>query len=173
MVGAHELGKVEGLPASDSLDCPPISKHSEWVRGFSLIYGEEQAPATPTLGALAGPGMLATPLVRASYEEEPTLREIRWPEAIWEAPAILEEPISEEPIPKPGFGDTPTPSVAFLRRHHGHPGFASSGAAQCRLWQLYAISLFDDGCLVVCPCSIFGPLWTGLAIDNEPLPTWT
>ncbi|UKZ93305.1 uncharacterized protein TrAFT101_008225 [Trichoderma asperellum] len=108
-----------------------------------------------------------------SYEEEPTLREIRWPEAIWEAPAILEAPISEEPIPKPGFCDTPTPDVAFLRRHHGHPGFASSGAAQCRLWQLYAISLFDDGCLVVCPCSIFGPLWTGLAIDNEPLPTWT
>lgn len=48
-------------------------------------------------------------------------------------------------------------------------------AALCRLWQLYGSSLFDDCCLVVCPCSIFGPLWTGLAIDNEPLPTcmWT
>ncbi|KAL7918677.1 hypothetical protein ACQKWADRAFT_303481 [Trichoderma austrokoningii] len=127
---------VEWRTCQFVLDCPPIFKTVRMGSRFlSLIYGEEQEPATPNLGAEHGSGKECwqTPLVKSNRTRNPTLREIRWPEAILQTPV---RPRERSPSSKPGIFDTPTPSVAVLLRHHGHPGFASSGTAPILL--LYA-----------------------------------
>lgn len=140
-------------------------KHSEWARGFSLIYGES-VPATPNLGAPAGPGMMAAPLVRSNRTRTRTLCEIRWPEAIW-APAILET-LAEQS--KRSLSQS---RESLLRPHRPWRLCSNTTAtpvspllallALCSLWQLYGRSLFDDCCLGCLPLLHLRPFvdWAG------------
>lgn len=112
-----------------------------------------------------------TPLVEASYEK-PTLREIRWPEVIWEAPAILEEPIyctRRGAYLKAGIllyahatrgASAPTPRPPRFRLFWR--------CSLCRLWQLYGVSLFDDGCLRPCPHLRPFVDWAGWPLITNP-----
>lgn len=150
---------------SGSLECPPISNTQN---GFavSLLSMGNSVPATPNLGAPAGPGMMAAPLVDSNRTRTRTLCEIRWPEAIW-APAILET-LAEQS--KRSLSQS---RESLLRPHRPWRLFSNTTAtpvspllallALCSLWQLYGRSPFDDCCLGCLPLLHLRPFvdWAG------------